>query len=128
MPTLEQISKQIRDLATLKAPVKTGNLRNRIQQYNRPTKSGMIKEKNASFTIELNYAPQGAEYGMWWNDPTLAKNIKNGKTKNIPESINFANKALDSDIVASMLDLHIEERVDKFIVQPLAKSIEQALK
>jgi hypothetical protein len=128
MPTLEQISKQIRDLATLKAPVKTGNLRNRIQQYNRPTKSGMIKEKSASFTIELNYAPQGAEYGMWWNDPTLAKNIKNGKTKNIPQSINFANNAINSDIVASMLDLHIEERVDKFIVQPLAKSIEQALK
>jgi hypothetical protein len=128
MATLEQISTQIRDLATLKAPFRTGNLRTKIQQYNRPQRGGMIKEKSSSFTIELNYSPPGAEYGMFWNDPTLAKNIKNAKTKNIPGSINFADKAINSDIVASMLDLHIEERVDKFIVQPLVKSIEQALK
>jgi hypothetical protein len=124
MPTLEQISIQIRDLATLKAPVKTGNLRNRIQQYNRPQRGGMIKETKSSFTIDLNYGPPGAEYGMWWNDPTLAKNIKNGKSKNIPDSINFANNALNSDIVSSMLDRYIEDKVDAIITKNIKEMLD----
>ena len=136
MPTLKDIAKQIRGLTVAKAPQslkgsnrkRPGNLKRALKRANTPDKILKVDPKTKSFSFEIDYAPIGAEYGMWWNDPNLAKNIKNGKTKNIPESINFANKALDSDIVASMLDLHIEERVDKFIVQPLIKSIEQTLK
>jgi hypothetical protein len=41
---------------------------------------------------------------MWWNEPTLASNIKNGKTKNIPQSINFAEKGLNDPQVISAID------------------------
>ena len=129
MPTLQQIASQIRDLATLKAPIKTGNLKNRLQQYNSPSIGGMVKPDNRNgFTITFDYAPQGAEYGMFWNDPTVAKNIKNAKTKNVPESINYADKAINSDIVASMLDLYLEEKIESAIVQPLSKAIDDTLK
>ena len=47
-----------------------------------------------SFEFTIDYAPDGAEYGKFWNEPTLANNIKKGKTKNIPQSINFAEKAI----------------------------------
>jgi hypothetical protein len=68
--TLESIAVRIRDLAVKNAPVDTGNLRNRIKQANTPAKSKMIKQlRDLSVVISLDYAPNGAEYGQWFNDP-----------------------------------------------------------
>jgi hypothetical protein len=57
-----------------------------------------------SLVFTYNYAPDDAEYGMWWNEPTLANNIKNGNTKNIPKSINFADKGLNDPQVIAAID------------------------
>jgi hypothetical protein len=46
---------------------------------------------------------------MFWNDPTVSKTVSGGKTKNIPQSINFADKALNSPIVDSLLQDYIDE-------------------
>ena len=54
--------------------------------------SKQIPIKTITFTID--YAPDGAEYGMWWNDPTVSSTVRNGKTKNIPDKINFVENAL----------------------------------
>jgi hypothetical protein len=68
--TLESIAVKIRDLAVKNAPKDTGNLRNRIKQANTPAKSKMIKQlRDLSVVISLDYAPNGAEYGQWFNDP-----------------------------------------------------------
>ena len=40
--------------------------------------------KTKTITISIDYAPEGAEYGMFWNDPTVSRTVKHGKTKNIP--------------------------------------------
>ena len=94
--TLAQIANRIRDLAVLKAPKKTGNLKRKLADYNRP--SGMIKQSklagSRSFEFELDISPPGAEYGKFWNDPNVSETVRKGKTKNIPQSINFAEKAI----------------------------------
>lgn len=122
------VSKKVVDKAPRRAGPKGGNLKRALSRAN--TFDSMIELQKGSSkvvpvkTIELNidYAPDGAEYGMWWNEPTLARKIKNGKTANIPESINFAEKALAdpkvqkaldgiADIVAEMITATLEDEL-----------------
>jgi len=107
--TLAQIANRIRDLAVLKAPKKTGNLKRKLADYNRP--SGMIKEsKNNSsrtFEFELDVSPPGAEYGKFWNDPNVSETVRRGKTPNVPKSINFAQQALNDPQIQTMIDEYI---------------------
>ena len=92
------------------APKKTGNLRAALLRANNlntmlevgrgGTKS--IPLKTSTFTID--YAPDGAEYGMWWNDPTVSSTVRSGKTKNVPGRINFVETALNEPQVIRALD------------------------
>jgi hypothetical protein len=110
MATLAQISNKIRDLAVLKAPKKTGNLKRKLADYNRP--AGMIKQSKTgttrSFEFELDVSPPGAEYGKYWNDPNVSSTVRNGKTSNVPKSINFAQQAMDDPMVQRMIDEYID--------------------
>ena len=123
MPTLKDIAKQIGGLAVAKAPVKTGNLKRKLARANKP--SDILKEDKTtnSFSFEIDYAPPGAEYGMFWNDPTVSKTVRNGKTKNVPESINFADKAINSPIVDSLIQDYMDE-IGKQIVEQLSKAVD----
>jgi hypothetical protein len=109
MATLAQIANKIRDLAVIKAPKKTGNLKRRLADFNRP--SGMIKQSktasNRSFTFELDVSPPGAEYGMYWNDPNVSDSVRNGKTANVPKSINFAQQAINDPQIQRLIDAYI---------------------
>ena len=120
MPSLKDIARQISGLAVAKAPKRTGNLKKQLQRVNTP--SQVLKESKGGFSFEINYAPPGAEYGMFWNDPTVSKTVSGGKTKNIPQSINFADKALNSPIVDSLLQDYIEE-----ISAQVAKQVKSAI-
>jgi len=119
------ISKKVAE----KAPIKTGRLRKALRRAN--TFDSMIElEKGSSkqldvkgFTINIDYAPTDAEYGMFWNEPTLAKNIKNGKTSNIPESINFAEKALADSVVQRALDEMVDV-IGEMVAAAISKEIE----
>ena len=109
-PSLEQVANLIRSKAVALAPKRTGNLKNKLDAYNRP--SGMIKQKMSgkkmvtlSFTLDVS--PPGAEYGKFWNDPNVSRTVRNGKTKNIPGSINFADKAME--------DIEVKRAIDKVI-------------
>jgi hypothetical protein len=123
MPTLKDIAKQIGGLAVAKAPVRTGKLKRALAKANTP--ANVLKEnpKTKSFSFELNYAPPGAEYGMWWNDPTVSKTVKKGKTKNIPDSINFAQQAINSPIIDSMLNDYMDE-IGKVVVEQISKAVD----
>ena len=123
MPTLKDISKQIGGLVVSKAPIKTGRLKKALARANTP--ANVLKEdKNTkSFEFEIDYAPAGAEYGQWWNDPTVSKTVRNGKTKNIPQAINFADKAINSPIVESLLLDYMDE-IGMQVVEQIQKAID----
>ena len=115
MATLAQIANKIRDLAVLKAPKKTGNLKRKLADFNRP--AGMIKQSKAgskrSFEFELDVSPPGAEYGKFWNDPNVSSTVRNGKTPNVPKSINFAQQAINDPLVQKMIDDYVSSITDE---------------
>jgi hypothetical protein len=124
MATLAQIANRIRDLAVLKAPKKTGNLKRKLADFNRP--SGMIKESKTSskrtFEFELDVSPPGAEYGKFWNDPNVSSTVRRGKTINVPESINFAEKAINDPQIQMLIDEYVNQIADE-----VAETIKQAI-
>lgn len=122
MPTLKDIAKQIGGLAVAKAPVKTGNLKRKLASANTANKVLTEDKKTKSFSFEIDYAPPGAEYGQFWNDPTVSKTVKKGKTKNVPGSINFADKAINSPIVDSLIEDYMDE-IGQQVVEQIAKAI-----
>lgn len=126
--SLAQIANRIRDLAVLKAPKKTGNLKRKLADYNRP--AGMIKQSKAggtrSFEFELDVSPPGAEYGKFWNDPNVSDSVRNGKTPNVPKSINFAEQALNDPQIQKMIDDFVNEIADE-VAAELASAIDKEL-
>jgi hypothetical protein len=124
MATLAQIANRIRDLAVIKAPKKTGNLKRKLADFNRP--SGMVKESkiNNKRTIEfeLDVSPPGAEYGKFWNDPNVSSTVRRGKTKNVPGSINFAEKAINDPQIQRLIDEYVNQIADE-----VAETIKQAI-
>jgi hypothetical protein len=92
------------------APKKTGNLKAALLRAN--TLNTMLDVGKGSsksipvktITFSIDYAPDGAEYGMWWNEPTVSSTVKNGKTKNVPDRINFVETALKEPQVIKALD------------------------
>lgn len=135
MATLNDITKKSKSLADTisktvanKAPVKTGNLKRALRRANnintmldtRGIGSKDISSKN--ITITIDYSPDGAEYGKFWNDPTVSKTVRKGKTKNVPKAINFVDQALKDPAFIRAFD----ELVD-IITENMVSQIEDAL-
>jgi hypothetical protein len=122
MPSLQDIAKQISSLAQLNLQrqptraIKTGNLLRKVKAANTPAK--MVKEiktkDSYSFEIELDYAPKGAEYGVFVNDGT-------SKMAARP----FADNALNDPTVESMLNQYYEDMVDKMIIGNIAAELDK---
>ena len=122
MPTLQDIAKQISSLAQLNLQrqptraIDTGNLLKKVKSANTPAK--MVKEiktkDNYSFEIELDYAPQGAEYGQFVNDGT-------SKMAARP----FADNALNDPTVEAMLNQYYEDMVDKMVIVNIAAELDK---
>jgi hypothetical protein len=136
MATLADITKKSRSLAdtiskrvATYAPEKTGNLKRALKRANTIDSMFEMQGGNSkdigvkSMVFTYNYAPDDAPYGMWWNDPTLSSKVKNGQTKNIPESINFVEKGLNDSKVVKAID----ELVD-LIGQSVLFKIDEELK
>jgi hypothetical protein len=122
MPSLQDIAKQISSLAQLNLQrqptraIKTGNLLRKVKAANTPNK--MVKEiktkDSYSFEIELDYAPKGAEYGVFVNDGT-------SKMAARP----FADNALNDPTVESMLNQYYEDMVDKMIIGNISAELDK---
>ena len=122
MPTLQDIAKQISSLAQLNLQrqptraIDTGNLLKKVKSANTPNK--MVKEVKTkddySFEIELDYAPQGAEYGQFVNDGT-------SKMAARP----FADNALNDPTVEAMLNQYYEDMVDKLVIGNIAAELDK---
>jgi len=117
------VSKRVSANAPRKAGAKGGNLRRALRSANNlntmlDLKKGTTKGVPIqSVTFSIDYAPEGAEYGMWWNDPTISRTVKAGKTKNVPKSINFVEKALAEPKVIKALDDLYDLIGDSFLAE-----------
>jgi hypothetical protein len=122
MPTLQDIAKQISSLAQLNLQrqptraIDTGNLLRKVKSANTP--ANMVKELKTkdsySFEIELDYAPQGAEYGQYVNDGTYKMDARP-----------FATNAMNDPTVLSMLDQYYDELVDKLVIGNIAAELDK---
>jgi hypothetical protein len=118
-PTLAQLSTTYKSLAVARAPRKTGNLKNKLEAYNRP--SGMVKVLGPNkFELVLDVAPPGADYGKWWNDPNVSYQVQNQTTGN-DDKINFAKQALNSSELKKQINLFMNGKVDELLKQEMGK-------
>ena len=115
--SLDSVIKKANSLADIiskrvsaNAPKKTGNLQRALLRANNlntmldVSKGGTKSIPLKTITFTIDYAPDGAEYGMWWNDPTVSSTVRSGKTKNVPGRINFVETALNEPQVIRALD------------------------
>lgn len=140
MPTLLEIAKRLGELTSLKAPKKTGNLRKRLREVNtgRNILGGLnsagaekqiiedLKSGTFTFTFEIDVAPQGAEYGEWWNTPPNISSDRRKKLSRRPE-FNFFDQAYNSAEFQQLLNNYTDTLGDK-IANSIAKTIDRELK
>jgi hypothetical protein len=121
---LNKVATQIKNIALFYAPIKTGNLKRRLNQANRPSNMIKILSGNTKLTvgISLDLAPTDAEYGKYWNSPNVSRTVRNGKTKNVPRSIDYGKKAMEDPQTKREISNFLKEFSDdytKFIVKEL---------
>lgn len=124
---LKDVAKTIKTLTIAYAPYKTGNLRRKINTAN--TYSTMIKYNlpregydalaARPATVTVDYAPPGAEYGEFWDEPATSKS----RTKGRPE-FGFPTKARDNINVDAAIALYITE-LENDLVERLQKEIDK---
>lgn len=114
---LNQVANQVKNVALFYAPKKTGNLKRRLNQANKP--SNMIKIVNGQtksmVSVSLDVAPSGAEYGKWWNSPNVSRTVRNGKTRNVPRSIDYGKQALEDLSVKKEWEKFFKEFSDEYV-------------
>ena len=122
---LNNVAKTIKTLTIAAAPYKTGNLRKKIKfantystmiKYNVP-KSGYDALAARPATVTIDYAPPGAEYGEFWDEPATSKS----RTKGRPE-FGFPTKARDNINVDAAIALYITQ-LENDLVEVLKKEI-----
>jgi hypothetical protein len=114
---LNEIATQLKNVTLFYAPKKTGNLKRRINQANRP--ANMIKIINgktkSNIRLTLNIAPQGAEYGKYWNSPNVSETVRKGKTPNVPRSIDYGKQALEDPSIKKEWKEFFDEFKDEYV-------------
>lgn len=114
---LNQVANQIKNVALFFAPKKTGNLKRKMNQANKP--SSMIKiirgKEKSNISISLDVAPSGAEYGKYWNSPNVSRSVRNGKTKNVPRSIDYGKQAMNDPSVKREWQQFFDEFSEEYV-------------
>jgi hypothetical protein len=109
-----------------KAPYRTGNLYNRVGSFNNvsnmitkrnPRSTTKLKIPNQSFTIALQYAPEGAKYGKF---------VEEG-TKYMDERP-FAASAANDPLMKRTIDNAIKGIVDNNIMPVIQIGLNRAFK
>jgi hypothetical protein len=125
--TLEGIAIGIRTLAIQRAPKDTGKLKKAIYTANTPAKTKMIKQlKDLSVVIELVYAPPGAEYGQWFNDPPEVKSKQRRSLKRTAirrGNWNYALEAIDDDALNDKFEEYLKLLGD-YVVEEIEANLD----
>lgn len=114
---LNQVANQIKNVALFFAPKKTGNLKRKMNQANKP--SSMIRiiqgKGKSNISISLDVAPSGAEYGKYWNSPNVSRTVRSGKTKNVPRSIDYGKQAMQDPSVKREWQQFFDEFSEEYV-------------
>jgi len=115
-PELVAIATTLRDLTSAGAPVKTGNLRDTIKSFNTNNRMITFDAVSRRARVKVDYAPPGANYGRYWNDP-FGQGSGTTATirKRYPNKFNYAIKALQ-DTSIDMLIANYTNAVAKDVV------------
>ena len=137
MKELEEVAKTFTSLAQLymvsgnwKPAYKTGNLYNKIGSYNQPSR--MITSKQArsktklklpepSFNVSLQYAPPGAEYGVF-----VEKGNGTGVGAGKPRP--FAQKASQDPLLKKTIDAYIGGYMEKDFLPVIKIGLDRAFR
>jgi hypothetical protein len=137
MKELEQVAKTFTSLAQLymvsgnwKPAYKTGNLYNRIGSYNTPSR--MITSRSAksatkfkipqkAFSVSLQFAPPGAEYGKWveWGNGT---GVGAGRPRP------FAEQASKDPLLKKTIDAYVNGYVEKDFLPVIKIGLDRAFR
>ena len=136
LPELNRVADVYKQLAQLyivngksgwkKPPYKTGNLYNRIGSFNNvsnmilvrnPRSTTKLKIPNQSFSVALQYAPQGAEYGKF---------VEEGTSKMAARP--FAESAANDPLLKRAIDNAIKGIVDTTILPVIKVGMDRAFK
>lgn len=103
-PELVAIATTLRDLTSAGAPVKTGRLRDNIKSFNTTNRMITFDAVSRRARVKVDYAPPGANYGRYWNDPFgqgsgTTATIK----KRYPNKFNYAIKALQDTSIDMLI-------------------------
>lgn len=136
LPELTQVAEVYKRLAQLyivngksgwkKPPYKTGNLYNRVGSFNNasnmilvrsPRSTTKLKIPNQSFSVALQYAPPGAQYGKF---------VEEGTSKMAARP--FAESAANDPLLKRAIDDAIKGIVDNTILPVIKVGIDRAFK
>jgi septum formation topological specificity factor MinE len=127
--SLRELAKDIQSNLQKYAPIDTGNLRAQLRRAN--SVNSIIGKSNQEFNLEtkskdlqvsVEVSPNGAEYGMWFNDPPSVKSKRRQSLKRTAErkgNWDFGKRALDDAIYK-----HLEKFADE-IAENMALQIEE---
>jgi hypothetical protein len=133
---LDQVASVYKELAQLyivggksgwkKPPYQTGNLYNRVGSFNKPSNMILVRNPrsttklkipNQSFSISLQYAPQGATYGKF---------VEEGTSKMAARP--FAESAANDPLLKRSIDNAIKGIVDTNILPVIRIGLNRAFK
>lgn len=127
--SLRELAKDIQSNLQKYAPKDTGNLRSQLRRANsinsiigKSEKDFNLQTKSVDLQVSVEVAPNGAEYGMWFNDPPSVQSERRQSLKRTAErkgNWDFGKRALDDAIYK-----HLEKFADE-IAENMALQIEE---
>ena len=121
-PELVAIATTLRDLTSAGAPVKTGNLRDTIKSFNTTNRMITFDAVSKRARVKVDYAPPGANYGRYWNNPYgegsgTTATIK----KRYPNKFNYAIKALENVSIDRLIANYTKALAKDVVVEVVAE-------
>jgi hypothetical protein len=128
--SLRELAKDIQSNLQKYAPINTGNLRSQLRRANsintiigKTSQEFNLETQSKDVTVSVEVAPNGAEYGQWFNDPPKVKSQRRQSLKRTAErkgNWDFGKRALDDAIYD-----HLEKFADE-IAENMALQIEES--
>ena len=120
--TLKDLVRKTVDTMVSLAPKDTGNLRRKIRSAN--TYSKVVSGKGVNTTLTFQYAPQGAEYGKWFNDPPrVVKRTKLKQTAERKGNWQYKDNTFNNNEVKALTVKLAQEMIGNLIIDTIRKEL-----
>lgn len=120
--TLKELVKKTTSKMASLAPKDTGNLRRLIRSAN--TYSKVVSGKGLKTTLTYTYAPRGAEYGQWFNDPPrVVKRTKLKQTAERKGNWNYKENTFKDVEIQTLTAKAMGELASELIIDTIRKQL-----